>query len=221
MRIYKAPIADVVKYITEIHNSANSKNYRSILQMMSEYYCSLSNRGSIVPLEGTCMADWCEDNYSDNMTKCPRASGILLQRQKNNRYEYGLTCLNLFSNELDCFVMGLQHSIYVKAFDPEEWDFWGAPVRYFQFRDKDYKDAREYDLGERILYKGDFGHDVKILQHMLARVYDEVPQNGVFDKTTLEAYQQAQTWCGFIQTNYFCYDSDAAEEVLEFLNNGR
>lgn len=221
MRIYKASAADMVKYIMEIHSAANSKNYQSILQIISEYYCNLSNRGSIVPLEGTCMVDWCVDNYSADMEKCPRTSGILLQRRHHNRYEYGVTCFEEYSEKQDCLVIGAQNRVIVKAFNPDDWDFWGAPVRYFQFEDTEYKDAREYDLGERILRIGDFGHDVKVLQHMLARVYDEVPQNGILDKTTMNAYQEAQTWCGFIQTNYFCYDSDAAEEVLEFLNNGR
>lgn len=225
MKIRQAPVADLLKYLEGLYND-RPKSFRTsnILNVINKYYCSITNHKTIMPVGGDVMNDWCDLNHSSNMSTCPNVPGILVYKKKiDGSYSYGLlyhsgyiTTANKQTNFLSYYYAHPEGHIGSHSFHIDDWDGWGAPIRYFSFPSEDYIDSRFWGLGERCLKLGSIGHDVRQLQAFLVKAEPNVPLHGVFEENTLEALHNVQSWCGLPKIDSFDLSQDG-QKIIDFL----
>lgn len=228
MRIRQAPVADLMKYVEELYADRENNEHESIFEIINEYYCSITNHKTIMPIGEDYFNDWCDLNWSPNNKNCPNVPGIIIY--KNNPdgtktyaliYHSGYICSR--ANQTDYmayFIIDKKGHLSSHAYLQSDWDGWGAPTRFFCFDPEDYKESSTWSLGERILEKHDFGHDVRQLQSLIARKHEDIPRHGYFDDKTLEALHFAQYWCNIPQTNEFNLNTKEGQKILEYLKDG-
>lgn len=229
MKIRQAPVADLLKYLEELY-SDRPKNFRTsnILNVINKYYCSLTNHKTIMPIGNDFMNDWCDLNYANTMKNCPNVPGIIVYKNKpNGTRTYGvlyhsgyITSPNKQTNFLSYYFAHPEGHIGSHNYYADDWDGWGAPIRYFSFPAEDYLDNRFWALGERILTKHSMGHDVRQLQALLNKAHENVIVNGYFDDNTLEALHLTQYWCNIPQNDIFDLNSLDGKKIIEYLTNG-
>lgn len=203
MKIRKAPVADLMKYIEELYEDKENNTHDHILDLINDYYCSITNHKSILPPAENYLIDWCDLNYSDTMENCPHVPGIIIY--KNNPdgtktygliYHSGYIVPRLYqTNYMAYFDIDKNGHLASHTYLASEWDGWGAPVRYFNFDPEDYVDSNNWCFGERPLIRNKMGHDVRVLQTLLNKVFPELKITGVFDEETVEALHSIQTLC--------------------------
>jgi hypothetical protein len=172
MKIRQAPVADLLKYLEGLYND-RPKTFRTsnILNVINKYYCSLTNHKTIMPVGNDFMNDWCDLNHADTMKNCPNVPGILVYKNKPDGSKmYGIlyhsgyiTSSNKQTNFLSYYFAHPEGHVGSHSFHVDDWDGWGAPIRYFSFPTEDFIDSRFYGLGERPLTLHSYGHDVRQL----------------------------------------------------------
>lgn len=211
MKIRKAPVADLMKYIEELYNDRENNKHKHILDLINDYYCSITNHETIIPPAKNYLADWCDCNFSDTMENCPNVPGIIVYKNNDDGtktygliYHTGYIVPRMYqTNYMGYFDIDNHGHLTSHTYFTNDWDGWGAPVRYFFFPKEDYVDSNEWGFGERPLIKHKMGHDVKVLQSMLSKVFPELKITGYFDEETLEALHSIQKICNLPQSDCF------------------
>jgi hypothetical protein len=227
MKIRQAPMADLIKYVAELYTHREDTIHDGIINLLDEYYCKLTHYNTIMPMGNSLMDDWCDMNWSNTMENCPFVPGLIIyKKDKNNNYVYGLLyhsgyivpkeqqTLNMSYYDIDENGHVLSHT-----FLSTDWEGWGAPTRYFSFDMSEYVDNNLWNFGERPLMKHKMGHDVKVLQTFIKKVFPEFIVTGYFDDATLEAIHNIQDFCNVPRTDYLNFKIPDARKVLEFLTN--
>lgn len=228
MKIRQAPVADLLKYIGELYANRNHNKQKSIFDVINNYYCSLSKHKTIMPVAGDYFNDWCDLNWSPTMKNCPNIPGIIIYKDNpNGTRKYGLIYHSgyiisepLQTNYMSFYEIDNNGRVSSHVYCKDDWDGWGAPIRFFSFPPEDYVDSSTWTLGERVLSKDVFGHDVRQLQALLHRAHEEVPLHGYFEDQTLKALHLTQYWCNIPQTNSFNLNSVEGKKIIEYLTNG-
>lgn len=228
MKIRQAPVADLLKYLTELYNSRPKElRIKNILTLVNRYYVSITNHKSIMPIANDFLNDWCDLNWSDSMKNCPNVPGIIVYKNKpdGSRF-YGILYHSgyigpqeLQTNYLSYYHAHQEGHIGSHTYLAGDWDGWGAPVRYFKFDPENYVESGAWNLGERPLSLGCLGHDVRMLQTFLQKAHPNVVINGRFDENTLKALNETQSWCNLPQKNTFELNNEG-QKIVEFLTNG-
>lgn len=228
MKIRQAPVADLMKYMSECYSHTKDFTYEHIFDVLDEYYCKLTNHRSILPIEGLVFQDWCDMNYSHTMINCPNVPGIIIYKKlKDGSTKYGILYHSGYQTKgkqtgfLSYYTLDVEGHISSHIYLQEDWDGWGAPVRFFAFDQRDYVESNQWYFGERTLELNMFGHDVMMFQTLLARVYPELPITKVFDTATLKIYNNIQTIANLPITNSFDVKSVAGRKFLAFIMHGR
>lgn len=229
MKIRQAPVADLLKYLEELYND-RPKTFRTsnILNVINKYYCSLTNHKTIMPVGNDFMNDWCDLNHADTMKNCPNVPGILVYKNKpDGSRMYGIlyhsgyiTTSNKQTNFLSYYFAHPEGHIGSHSFHVDDWDGWGAPLRYFSFPAEDYIDSRFWTLGERSLTIHSFGHDVRQLQSFLHKANEDVPVHGYFESKTLDALHEVQSWCNLPESDIFDLAKEG-QKIVDFLVGGK
>lgn len=227
MKIRQAPMADLIKYVAELYTHREDTIHDGIINLLDEYYCKLTHYNTIMPMGNSLMDDWCDMNWSSTMENCPFVPGLIIyKKDKNNNYVYGLLyhsgyivpkeqqTLNMSYYDIDENGHVLSHT-----FLASDWEGWGAPTRYFSFDMSEYVDNNLWNFGERPLMKHKMGHDVKVLQTFIKKVFPEFVVTGYFDDATLEAIHNIQDFCNVPHTDYLNFKIPDARKVLGFLTN--
>ena len=85
MKIRPAPMADLLNYLDDLYNShAKLKPATSIIELINDYYCSLTNHKTIMSVGNDFLNDWCDLNYDKRMENCPNVPGILIYKNRPN-----------------------------------------------------------------------------------------------------------------------------------------
>lgn len=229
MKIRQAPVADLLNYLQEIYME-RPKDIRTsnILNIVNKYYCSLTNHKTILPVGNDFMTDWCDLNHSNTMENCPNVPGIIVYRNKPDGTKmYGvlyhsgyITTENKQTNYLSYYYAHPEGHINSHSYLASDWDGWGAPVRYFSFSPDVYVENRLWALGERPLSLHNMGHDVRQLQAFLSKANEQVIVNGYFDKATLEALHEVQSWCNLPVSDTFELNTDG-QKIISFLTGDK
>ena len=229
MKIRQAPVADLLNYLQEIYME-RPKDIRTsnILNIVNKYYCSLTNHKTILPVGNDFMTDWCDLNHSNTMENCPNVPGIIVYRNKPDGTKmYGvlyhsgyITTENKQTNYLSYYYAHPEGHINSHSYLASDWDGWGAPVRYFSFSPDVYVENRFWALGERPLSLHNMGHDVRQLQAFLSRANKQVMVSGYFDKATLEALHEVQSWCNLPISDTFELNTDG-QKIISFLTGDK
>lgn len=229
MKIRQAPVADLLKYLEGLYND-RPKTFRTsnILNVINKYYCSLTNHKTIMPVGNDFMNDWCDLNHADTMKNCPNVPGILVYKNKPDGSKmYGIlyhsgyiTTSNKQTNFLSYYFAHPEGHIGSHSFHTDDWDGWGAPIRYFSFPAEDYVDNRFWALGERPLTLHSLGHDVRQLQAFLHKANENVPVHGYFESATLDALHEVQSWCNLPVNDVFELNKDG-QKIIDFLVGGK
>lgn len=229
MKIRQAPVADLLNYLQEIYME-RPKDIRTsnILNIVNKYYCSLTNHKTILPVGNDFMTDWCDLNHSNTMENCPNVPGIIVYRNKPDGTKmYGvlyhsgyITTENKQTNYLSYYYAHPEGHINSHSYLASDWDGWGAPVRYFSFSPDVYIENRLWALGERPLSLHNMGHDVRQLQAFLSKANEQVIVNGYFDKATLEALHEVQSWCNLPVSDTFELNTDG-QKIISFLTGDK
>lgn len=229
MKIRQAPVADLLNYLQEIYME-RPKDIRTsnILNIVNKYYCSLTNHKTILPVGNDFMTDWCDLNHSNTMENCPNVPGIIVYRNKPDGTKmYGvlyhsgyITTENKQTNYLSYYYAHPEGHINSHSYLASDWDGWGAPVRYFSFSPDVYVENRLWALGERPLSLHNMGHDVRQLQAFLSKANEQVMVSGYFDKATLEALHEVQSWCNLPVSDTFELNTDG-QKIISFLTGGK
>ena len=226
MKIRQAPIAGLIKYLEKLYDE-RPKDFRTsnIINVVNKYYCSLTNHKTIIPPGNDIMNDWCDLNWSNDMKTCPNIPGLIVYKNKpdGSRF-YGvlyhggyITTPDKQTNFLSYFFAHHEGRVGAHSFHIDDWDGWGAPIRYFSFNTEDYIDTRFWELGERELSFGSFGHDVRQLQGLLQKMFVEIEITSIFDEMTLNALQSVQKLCNIPITENFDCSNTKGQRVIEFL----
>lgn len=229
MKIRQAPVADLLNYLQEIYME-RPKDIRTsnILNIVNKYYCSLTNHKTILPVGNDFMTDWCDLNHSNTMENCPNVPGIIVYRNKPDGTKmYGvlyhsgyITTENKQTNYLSYYYAHPEGHINSHSYLASDWDGWGAPVRYFSFSPDVYVENRLWALGERPLSLHNMGHDVRQLQAFLSKANEQVMVSGYFDKATLEALHEVQSWCNLPVSDTFELNTDG-QKIISFLTGDK
>ena len=229
MKIRQAPVADLLKYLEGLYND-RPKTFRTsnILNVINKYYCSLTNHKTIMPVGNDFMNDWCDLNHADTMKNCPNVPGILVYKNKPDGSKmYGIlyhsgyiTSSNKQTNFLSYYFAHPEGHVGSHSFHVDDWDGWGAPIRYFSFPVEDFIDSRFYGLGERPLTLHSYGHDVRQLQSFLKKANENVPVHGYFESKTLDALHEVQSWCN-LPTNDIFDLAEGGQKIIDFLVGGK
>lgn len=229
MKIRQAPVADLLKYLEGLYND-RPKTFRTsnILNVINKYYCSLTNHKTIMPVGNDFMNDWCDLNHADTMKNCPNVPGILVYKNKPDGSKmYGIlyhsgyiTTSNKQTNFLSYYFAHPEGHIGSHSFHADDWDGWGAPIRYFSFPAEDYVDNRFWALGERSLTLHSLGHDVRQLQAFLHKANENVPVHGYFESATLDALHEVQSWCNLPVNDVFELNKDG-QKIIDILVGGK
>ena len=162
------------------------------------------------------------------MENCPNVPGLIVYKNKPDwtrlyaiLYHSGyITAPKNQTNFLSYYYAHPEGHINSHSFLVDDWDGWGAPIRYFSFPAEDYIDSRFWALGERPLMLHVFGHDVRQLQNFLKKAHPDVPTHGYFEEKTLKALQETQEWCGLPITNSFILQPNG-QKIIDFLVGGK
>ena len=227
MKIRQAPVADLVKYAADLYQHREDTIHDSIISLIDEYYCKLTHYKTIMPVGTSLMSDWCDMNWSSTMENCPYVPGLIIyKRDKNGKYIYGLLyhsgyivpkehqTLNMSYYDIDENGHIISHTFLVT-----DWEGWGAPTRYFSFDMNEYVDNNLWNFGERPLMKYKMGHDVKLFQLFLQKIFPELIADGYFNDTTLNALHDIQTICNVPHTDYINFKLPDGKKILSFLTN--
>lgn len=227
MKIKQAPIADLLKYVGELYNEKpRYYKFKNIFEVINKYYCSLTNHKTIIPMGKDYLNSWCDLNWAPTMENCPNIPGILVYKNFPNGirkfglvYHSGFITAGKQTNFLSYYDVMPDGMVASHTYLASEWDGWGAPTRYFRFDENEYVDSNAWELGERPLTKLSIGHDVKVFQNMLNKVFPELNVTGYFDEETLEALHSIQKICNVSQSDYFNLQLFGGKKVLEFLED--
>lgn len=228
MKIRQAPVADLMKYVEELYADRDNNKHKNIFQVIDKYYCSLTNYKTIIPITHDYLNDWCDLNWSRTMDNCPNIPGLIIYKNNINGtktygllYHSGYICARTQQTDYMAYYNIDKHGrIASHTYLQSDWDGWGAPTRFFKFPTEEYVDSNAWGLGERILQKHTFGHDVRQLQTLLRKAHENVSIDGYFDDNTLEALHLTQYWCNIPQTNSFNLNSVEGKKIIEYLTNG-
>lgn len=225
MKIRKAPVADLMKYVGELYANRENNLHDSIFSLINDYYCSLTNYKDITPISEDYLNDWCDLNWSKTMDNCPNVPGLIIYKNNpNGTKTYGLMYHSGY------VVSRLRQTDYMSYYDIDrhghiashsylqsDWDGWGAPVRFFSFPPEDYQDSSVWALGERSLKLHCFGHDVRQLQSLLHKAAPDTPLHGYFDNDTLDALNMVRSWYNIPQSETFSATTKDGEKLILFL----
>jgi hypothetical protein len=190
MKFRPAPAEDLINYVNELYIAKKNKyKYNTIFDVMNEYYCSLSNHRTILPLKELAFEDWCDLNISDTMDNCPKTSGVIIYKTENKKRQYGLLYYsgiaslkpNAQTDNLSYYDIDSTGCLVSHPFLITEWEGWGVPAKYFNLNFKDYIDSNNRFFGERVLKFGELGHDIMLFQTILQRVFPEIKITRIFD----------------------------------------
>lgn len=226
MKIRKAPVADLMKYVEELFNNKTYTKCDDILDVLDTYYCLLTSYKTIKPIGEFCIADWCDLNHSTTMENCPNVPGIIVYKKRpDNHYIYGLLFHSgqILSKEyqteyLSYYTIDKNGYLITNTYLAKEWDGWAAPIRYFDYGDT-YTNSEEWVFGERPLDLHKMGHDVKYFQTMLQKVFPETNITGYFDEATLEKLHNLQTLCNVPNSNLFNIKTPEGKKLLAFITS--
>lgn len=228
MKIRQAPIADLMKYMAECYSHPKDTTYEHIFDILDEYYCKITNHKSILPIEGFVLEEWCDMNYDYTMTNCPNVPGIIVYKKtREGTIKYGILYHSGYLTRgkqtgfLSYYTLDEDGHITSHMYLQEDWEGWGAPIRFFSFDPKDYVESNCWQLGERTLELGMMGHDVSVFQALLSRVYPELIVTKKFDKQTLNIYNNMQSFINLPITNTFDIKTPAGKKILAFIMQGR
>lgn len=226
MKIRQAPVADLLKYFNELYENRfnSSVEIINIIDIINNYYCSLTKHKTILPITDDILNDWCDLNHSDTMENCPNVPGVIVYKiRPNGSKMYGILYHSGYivsgmaqMNYLSYYFAHADGHIGSHTFIPEEWDGWGVPIRYFSYPESDYIDSRLWELGERELTLHSYGHDVRQLQALLYKANPQVPLHGYFENNTLQALHESQSWCNIAESDVFVPNSIEGKKIIEF-----
>lgn len=228
MKIRQAPVADLMKYMAECYSHPKDATYEHIFDILDEYYCKLTNHKSILPIESLVFQDWCDMNYSHTIDNCPNVPGIIIYKKLQDGtkrygilYHSGYLTRGRQTGFLSYYTLDVDGHISSHMYLQEEWDGWGAPVRFFSFDQADYIESNQWAFGERALKQNMMGHDVMLFQTLLAKVCPELNITKVFDAETLKIYNEIQAMANLPITNSFDMRVTAGKKLLAFIMQGR
>lgn len=228
MKIRQAPVADLMKYMAECYSHPKDATYEHIFDILDEYYCKLTSHKSILPIEGLVFQDWCDMNYSHTIDNCPNVPGIIIYKKLQDGtkrygilYHSGYLTRGRQTGFLSYYTLDVDGHISSHMYLQEEWDGWGAPVRFFSFDQADYIESNQWAFGERALKQNMMGHDVMLFQTLLAKVCPELNITKIFDAETLKIYNEIQAMANLPITNSFDVRVTAGKKLLAFIMQGR
>lgn len=230
MKICPAPIGDFLFFLDEKYQDRENHDYWHVLQLMNEYYTSITKVKTIMPVGGDFLTDWCGYcDYDDKMVTCPNIpGGIVYKTLRNDQILWGII-VNGFrtdsvyrANEklrlLDVMVIDDDGRLKIYRFVPSEWEGWGMPVRYFSF--PEYIPSDEWELGERIIKYQDRGHDVMQLSAILAHFIKTLQPTCRYDDNVLAAMNRIQDLLCLPRDDAFDINTVEGEKIIKYCLHG-
>lgn len=229
MNIRPVPMNDFIVYLEEQLFADKPAKFQHILDLMSNYYHMLNDDcPSIVPAGGDYITAWCNHNCEEETTEDFVAGMILYKENKDGICQYGIVFQPSYyvkdgtARPEDACVITLDSRgrLSPSNIDPDEWDGWGVPCRYFFYQnDALYKDIMEYNLGDRTLCVGMKGYDVEQLSALLRRKYPTLQQTLVFTPDVRVCVEDVQRQCGATVNGFVRFNSPEGQKVMRYLAN--
>lgn len=230
MKICPAPIGDFMIYVDEIMSDRENHNYWHILQLMNDYYVSLTKIKTIMPVGEDFLVDWCGFcDYDTTMITCPNIIGTILYKTlRDGSTFWGIlggrgwshpSWATLGQLDIDYQGQGVitlneDGKLTAWQFNPSDWTGWGIPVRYFAF--PDYVPSENWQLGERIVKPYDRGHDIAQLRAIIAHFDKTLPITWHYDKQLLDSIYRIQDLLGLPHSGKFDLELPECKKIIKY-----